>query len=238
MRKEIVGIIFFFLVIFTLISLLSFSPEDPSIHKARAVGEIQNLFGILGAHVSGALIGLFGIGAFWIPLLLLLASIQFFGDQSRQVMISTLVGGIVLVITTGSLLAVQQNHYVLFGNKFSAGGLIGIPFKSFVIQYSNVAGGLIILSLLWIVGFILATGFSIIAFSRHFWKWVNTVVDQITTVYLKHKERKEKNKRREKNVTALKLKKKKPVKIRQVEKKADQTGSCAQTGRVRIYALR
>ena len=30
MRKEIVGIIFFFLVIFTLISLLSFSPEDPS----------------------------------------------------------------------------------------------------------------------------------------------------------------------------------------------------------------
>jgi S-DNA-T family DNA segregation ATPase FtsK/SpoIIIE len=91
MRKEIVGIIFFFLVIFTLISLLSFSPEDPSIHKARAGGEIHNLFGSLGAHVAGALIGLFGIGAFWIPLLLLLASIQFFGDQSRQVMLSTLI---------------------------------------------------------------------------------------------------------------------------------------------------
>jgi len=219
MRKEIVGIIFFFLVIFTLISLLSFSPEDPSIHKARAVGEIHNLFGILGAHVAGALIGLFGIGAFWIPLLLLLASIQFFGDQSRQVMLSTLIGGIVLVITTGSLLAVQQNYYVLFGNKFSAGGLIGIPFKSFVIQYSNVAGGLIILSLLWIVGFILATGFSLIAFSKRFWKWINAVTDRITTLYLKRKERREKSIRREKNVKARKLKKKKPVKIRQVEKK-------------------
>ena len=219
MRKEIVGIIFFFLVIFTLISLLSFSPEDPSIHKARAGGEIHNLFGSLGAHVAGALIGLFGIGAFWIPLLLLLASIQFFGDQSRQVMLSTLIGGIVLVITTGSLLAVQQNYYVLFGNKFSAGGLIGIPFKSFVIQYSNVAGGLIILSLLWIVGFILATGFSLIAFSKRFWKWINAVTDRITTLYLKRKERREKSVRREKNVKARKLKKKKPVKIRQVEKK-------------------
>ncbi len=219
MRKEIVGIIFFFLVIFTLISLLSFSPEDPSIHKARAAGEIHNLFGTLGAHVAGALIGLFGIGAFWIPLLLLLASIQFFGDQSRQVMLSTLIGGIVLVITTGSLLAVQQNYYVLFGNKFSAGGLIGIPFKSFVIQYSNVAGGLIILSLLWIVGFILATGFSLIAFSKRFWKWINAVADRITTLYLKRKERREKAVRREKNVKARKLKKKKPVKIRQVEKK-------------------
>jgi S-DNA-T family DNA segregation ATPase FtsK/SpoIIIE len=219
MRKEIVGIIFFFLVIFTLISLLSFSPEDPSIHKARAGGEIHNLFGSLGAHVAGALIGLFGIGAFWIPLLLLLASIQFFGDQSRQVMLSTLIGGIVLVITTGSLLAVQQNYYVLFGNKFSAGGLIGIPFKSFVIQYSNVAGGLMILSLLWIVGFILATGFSLIAFSKRFWKWINAVTDRITTLYLKRKERREKAVRREKNVKARKLKKKKPVKIRLVEKK-------------------
>ena len=219
MRKEIVGIIFFFLVIFTLISLLSFSPDDPSINNARAGGEIHNLFGVLGAHVSGALIGLFGIGAFWIPLLLLLASIQFFGDQSRQVMISTLVGGILLVITTGSLLAIQQNHYVLFGNKFSAGGLIGIPFKSFVIQYSNVAGGLIILSLLWIVGFILATGFSLIAFSKRFWRWVNTVIDQMTTLYLKHKERKEKAMRREKTLEARKHKKKKTVEIRQVEKK-------------------
>ncbi|MBW2410073.1 MAG: DNA translocase FtsK 4TM domain-containing protein [Deltaproteobacteria bacterium] len=219
MRKEIVGIIFFFLVIFTLISLLSFSPEDPSINNARAGGEIHNLFGVLGAHVSGGLIGLFGIGAFWIPLLLLLASIHFFGDQSKQVMISTLVGGIVLVITTGSLLAVQQNYYVLFGNKFSAGGLIGIPFKSFVIQYSNVTGGLIILSLLWIIGFILATGFSLIAFSKRFWKWLNHIIDQVTTLYLKHKERKEKAKRREKNVIARRLKKKKPVKIRQVEKK-------------------
>ena len=31
----------------------------------------------------------------------------------------------------------------------------------------NVTGGLIILSLLWIVGFILATGFSLIAFSSY-----------------------------------------------------------------------
>ena len=74
MRKEIVGIFLFFLVIFTLISLLSYSPNDPSIHNAKVGKQIHNLFGILGAHLSGALIGLFGLGAFWFPLLLLLAS--------------------------------------------------------------------------------------------------------------------------------------------------------------------
>ncbi len=40
MRKEIIGIFLFFLVILTLASLLSYSPEDPSIHNARADGAI------------------------------------------------------------------------------------------------------------------------------------------------------------------------------------------------------
>jgi S-DNA-T family DNA segregation ATPase FtsK/SpoIIIE len=219
MRKEIVGIFLFFLVIFTLISLLSYSPEDPSILNAVARGKIHNLFGILGAHLSGALIGLFGLGAFWIPILLLLASIQFFGDQPKQVMISTAVGGIILIIATGSLLAIQQSHYIVFGKKFSAGGLAGSLFESFITKYSNVAGGLIILSLLWIIGFILATGFSLIAFSRRFWKWITAVADKLTTTYLKRKERRQKAKRREKSARESKFKKKKTVKIRQVDKR-------------------
>ncbi|MGD9239784.1 MAG: DNA translocase FtsK 4TM domain-containing protein, partial [Desulfobacterales bacterium] len=131
MRKEIVGIFCFFLVIFTLISLLSFSPNDPSINNAKVTGSIHNLFGVVGAQVAGLLTGVFGLGAFWIPLLLLLTSIHFFGDHPTQAKISTLIGGILLVVTTGSLLAMRQNAYVLFGSQFSAGGLVGIPLKSF-----------------------------------------------------------------------------------------------------------
>jgi S-DNA-T family DNA segregation ATPase FtsK/SpoIIIE len=195
MRKEIVGIFCFFLVIFTLISLLSFSPGDPSIHNAKAGGSIHNLFGVLGAHVSGALIGLFGLGAFWIPLLLLLTSIHFFGDHPTQAKISTLIGGILLVVTTGSLLATRQNAYVMFGSHFSAGGLVGIPFKSFLIKYTNFSGALIILILLWIVGFILATGFSLIAFSLRCWDWISAIADHVMTLYLKWKGRRERSKK-------------------------------------------
>jgi len=218
MRKEIIGIFLFFLVIFTLISLLSYSPDDPSIHSAKAGKQIHNLFGILGAHLSGALTGLFGLGAFWIPILLLLTSIHFFSDQPNRVMISTLIGGIILILTTGGLLAIHQNHYVIFGNKFSAGGLIGTPFKSFIIKYSNFAGGLIILALLWIVGFILATGFSLITFSSRFWRWANAAADQILTLYLKKKERREKAKRRAEKAKETGLRKNKEIKIQQTAK--------------------
>jgi S-DNA-T family DNA segregation ATPase FtsK/SpoIIIE len=174
MRKEIYGIILFFLVIFTLISLLSYNPADPSINNSGTAGQIHNLFGILGAHVSGFLIGLFGLGAFWIPILLLLASIHFFGN----------------------LLSIRQNHFILFGSKFSAGGIVGLPFKAFLVKYTNYAGGVIILALLWIIGFILTTGFSLIAFGKRFWRWMSAVKNRLTTYYLKLKERREKAKKR------------------------------------------
>ncbi len=196
MRKEIYGIILFFFVIFTLISLISYSPQDPSINHIGATGPIHNLFGFVGAQVAGFLIALFGLGAFWIPLLLLLASIHFFGDQTGRAMAVTIIGGIILVVTTGGLLSVRQNDYILFGSKFSAGGLTGIPFKALLVKYTNYAGALIILVLLWIIGFILATGFSLVAFGRRFWQWVHALGERAYTFYLKSKERREKAKKR------------------------------------------
>jgi S-DNA-T family DNA segregation ATPase FtsK/SpoIIIE len=99
------------------------------------------------------------------------------------------------VVTTGSLLATRQNAYVMFGSQFSAGGLVGIPLKSFMIKYTNFSGALIILILLWIIGFILATGFSLIAFSLRCWDWISAIADQVMTVYLKWKERRERSKK-------------------------------------------
>jgi S-DNA-T family DNA segregation ATPase FtsK/SpoIIIE len=127
MRREITGILLFFLVILTLISLLSYSPADPSINNARAAGYIHNFFGLFGAHLAGILIGLFGLGAFWIPILLLLTSLHIFGGHSGKAIILTVIGGVFLMITTGSLLALKQNHILIFGSKFSSGGIIGIP---------------------------------------------------------------------------------------------------------------
>ena len=215
MRKEIYGIILFFLVIFTLISLLSYSPGDPSINNARPDGQIYNLFGVVGAHVSGMLIGLFGLGAFWIPLLLLLASIHFFGNHPSRAMIATLIGGVILVVITGSLLSVKQNQFILFGNKFSAGGLVGISFKAFLVKYTNTAGSVIILVLLWIIGFILATGFSLIAFGKRFLRWINAVSDRFKTFYLKRKERKEKAKKRSRVDKEKIVKRAQKIKIKQ-----------------------
>ncbi len=196
MRKEIIGILLFFFVIFTLISLVSFSPADPSINHAKAAGSIHNLFGLVGAHVSGFLIWLFGLGSFWIPVLLLLLSIHFFGEHSGRATVLTISGGILLVITTGGLLSLRQNYYHMFGSEFSAGGLTGIPLKSFLISYSNVTGAVIILIVLWTIGFILVTGFSLIGFSRQSWRGITIAADNLSTLFIKWRERRKKAQKR------------------------------------------
>ena len=214
MRREITGILLFFLVILTLISLCSYSPADPSINNARAAGDIHNFFGLFGAHLAGIFIGLFGLGAFWIPILLLLTSLHIFGGHSAKAIILTITGGIILMITTGSMLALKHNHIIVFGSKFSSGGIIGIPLKSFLVKYSNVAGGAIILVLLWIIGLILATGFSLVRFGKRSWQTARFSADRLKTLFIKWREQRKKSKKRSKEKKERPIKENREIKIK------------------------
>lgn len=202
MRKEILGILLFFLVVFSLISLLSYHHGDPSIHNAGATGPVNNLFGTVGAHAAGLLIGLWGLGAFWVPVLLLLACIHFFSNQSSQVLLTILVGGLLLLCTTGSLLAFQKDTYEIFGSRFSSGGIIGIPLKAFLVRYANTAGSAIILGLLWLIGFILATRFSLVGFYQRCRGAIAAVTDGLNTRAIKSRERRQKAKKRRQQLKA------------------------------------
>ncbi|MBU1168161.1 MAG: DNA translocase FtsK 4TM domain-containing protein [Proteobacteria bacterium] len=184
MRKEITGTLLFFLVILTLVSLLSYSPGDPSIHHAGAEGQIQNLFGMLGAYFSSFLVGLFGIGSFWVPILLLLASVRFLGQKNERGLFLLVIGGLVLVVVTGTFMSLvsSDNFCTLFGHRFSSGGLVGIPLKSFLLHYTNPTGSYIIIAVLVVIGLILATRFSIVTFARKCLALVKNCLDMIGKV--------------------------------------------------------
>jgi S-DNA-T family DNA segregation ATPase FtsK/SpoIIIE len=214
MRREIAGIFLFFLVLFTLISLLSYSPEDPSINNARAAKNIQNLFGVVGAHTSGLLIGLFGLGAFWIPILLLLLGIRLFYKYRPVSAVALVIGGILLILCTGCLLALKQNHLSISGVEFPSGGIIGIPLKSFLVKYSSVIGSYIILLLLWVTGFILATGFSLSAFWKRSWQTAIFSTDRLYNLLVMWMERRKKAKKRSERIQSRAAGKDKEITIK------------------------
>ena len=168
--REIIGIFLFFLVVFTLSSLLSFRTTDPSFFNAAPHRDIHNLFGLIGAYTAGLLIHLVGVGAFWIPVLMLLLSFQLFGNISRKAVATRLLGGAVLMVGTAVFFALWRDHYLIFGGRFSAGGLIGESLKTGMVRYSNHIGSAIILVLMLTVGFILATGLSLTASAAYLGK--------------------------------------------------------------------
>jgi DNA segregation ATPase FtsK/SpoIIIE, S-DNA-T family len=204
MRKEIAGILIFFLVVLMLASLLSYSPADPSIHNATGTSQIHNLFGLIGAHLAGFLIGLFGLGAFWIPFLLMLGSIHLFRRQAVKniYILITFIGSLILVITSGSLFSIKQDYYLLFGNKFSSGGMLGLPVKSLLFQYANPVGGLIILVVLWIIGLIMATGLSLLSFLKFFLRTGATASSKLNAklTIVREKSKKAKENHKPKNI--------------------------------------
>ena len=223
MRREIISIFLFFVVIFTSVSLVSYSPADPSIHHVGHMGGVENLFGLFGAHLAGFLVGLFGIGAFWIPVLFMIACLEFFSNRSGRTLILIASGGLLLIVATGSILAFHQESYHLFGHRYSAGGMIGLPVKAFLLKYSNWTGGIVILILFLLIGFILSTGVSLIATIRNMGK-LSMVAGMVTGGGIKKgyntiKEQREKRKTIIKPVKEKNKKIKEPLKKKKEEEK-------------------
>ncbi|HKK90952.1 MAG TPA: DNA translocase FtsK 4TM domain-containing protein, partial [Desulfobacteraceae bacterium] len=182
MKKELLTILFGFLVVLTLVSLFSYSPSDPSINHSRFSSDlhVENSFGLVGAYYAGGLIALFGLGAFWIPLVLLLCCIWYFKKRSPRIFLFTLLGSFFLIVSTGGLLSIFHHEYLVFGKAYSSGGIVGIPLADLLVRYTKPAGSVIILFFLVVTGSVMVTGFSIVTFGQLFHRAVIALFRGIT----------------------------------------------------------
>lgn len=196
MRKEITGILLFAMVFFTLASLISFSPNDPSIHSATAPKTIHNVFGILGAHTAGFLLGMFGLGAFWIPALCLYMGWRFFLKPPKRFVLEAVTGGAMLIVATGALFALSGPRIQLFSISFSTGGVIGIPIAALFSNYTNKIGAYFLLSILWVIGLLLVTRFSVVQILMLTGSTASVGVDRSRTLLIKWRERRKKARKR------------------------------------------
>ncbi len=222
MRKEIIGTILFFLVVLTLVSLLSYHVEDPSLYHIGAEGRPQNLFGSLGSYLSSFFVELFGLGAFWIPFFLLLASVRFLGKKKERNIGLLIVGGFFLVISTGTFLSIVSlnNTFILFGNTFSSGGMT-IRLKDFLMLYTNHTGGIIIILVTFTIGLIMATGFSIVGFAKYIWNLYKKTNIFIKNVLAWLKKKREERKEKKKKIEVVQDKARQNLKV-EVRKKPEK----------------
>ncbi|MEI6092374.1 MAG: DNA translocase FtsK 4TM domain-containing protein [bacterium] len=188
-KKDIMGVLFIVLAVFTFLALTTYSSTDPSFTNAarttitdnsdaqsyaKAVGEItepvKNMLGLFGSYSSDLLLNIFGISSFAIPFAFLLSAIFIF-FTSGKADFSYLRGGVILALVFFLSITFHTiaGSITYGGAVFSAGGVLGSNLSSFITPYLSRVGTAIIgitvsmLLLFYLINISVTTGTTMMA---------------------------------------------------------------------------
>ncbi len=197
---EIRAIAALLLAIFVGGSLLSFHPSDPLIWNVSGpLGPVQNLFGTVGAHVSGALFLVMGFSSLWLVVICLGWSIISFRGEEFDSLWGTSIALICLILASAGLLNLKFAKPVLFrGSHMIAGGLVGLYLSHFSKQLLNNFGSYLLLGAVFLISLMYLTHLSIRWILSTIWSWVMWLFRAIALVVDKRKAKKQRAKKSKK----------------------------------------
>ncbi|MEW6259203.1 MAG: DNA translocase FtsK [Thermodesulfobacteriota bacterium] len=165
MRNVLASLFLLVLSAAVAVSLLSYSPADPSIFHPMEVRTITNRFGWIGAQTAGWLIGFFGKGVLWIPVTLFLTALFGLGKRRPSVLVRTVAGGCLLAAATCVLTTMLMPPAEDAALQHSAGGVLGFRLTGLALFYTGYAGTLLLVVSGFIIGFFFLTGISPFVFA-------------------------------------------------------------------------
>ncbi len=154
--KNFLAIIIIFLIIFILISVITFNINDPSILNAKNNANIGNFFGIYGADVSSFLIQIFGISFVFPIIFFLILSIKILCKLPIKNFILRFILMLIGTILFSTILSLIIKSKVI--NNIGWGGVLGDYFKQIFLMYFEKQVLLISILLIFIVNLILSLG--------------------------------------------------------------------------------
>ncbi len=107
--REVIGLLVTASALLLLVSLVSFSPHDPSFfHYVSREEDPRNFGGLVGAHVAGDLLGVVGVAAFLFPPALFWLGFTLIVGGNRQPRAVEVVGFFSLLVSTCLLFSLLQ----------------------------------------------------------------------------------------------------------------------------------
>jgi len=159
LRKEIRGIVFLLLVIVLGVSLLSFHPADPVFGiKTAHAKNLHNLFGPVGAHLSGWIFLALGFSSLWLVAVFAALSILSFRGLALPSPVKSITATLCLLLSFAGLLNLYLPQEIAYrGGKIISGGVIGDHIAHFMTNLLNDFGACIILGTIFIISFMVIT---------------------------------------------------------------------------------
>jgi S-DNA-T family DNA segregation ATPase FtsK/SpoIIIE len=163
--NEVLAFVFLFLGLALMLSLISYSPFDPSWNTATAAARPSNLMGRFGSHFSDLCFQFFGLSSFIIPALILLLGWKWMQSKSIETP-GVKVGGAILFVLAASTAFCLAPGARAFSGTIPAGGLLGILLADLVIHYLNFTGAALFTATVLVVSLYLISTFSVAVLLR------------------------------------------------------------------------
>ena len=165
--REIAGVVLFALAVFLFLSVISYSPADPSLSNYETSrAKISNVGGIIGSYVADLLIRFLGLSAYWLPLFLLITSVKLFLDAGFLFRSGWIGGFVGLVVTTSGLFAHAYKLIPLVDTPFAAGGFAGTLLSEYLNALFNPGGTFIFLFVGLVISLIVTVDLSVVTALR------------------------------------------------------------------------
>jgi S-DNA-T family DNA segregation ATPase FtsK/SpoIIIE len=159
--NELIGFVGLSLALLLALSLLSYSPLDPSFNvsaPAAASGPARNWIGPFGAHVSDLFFQLCGFAAFLFPIGMILVALRWFRSQVLEAPVTKIVGWTMLVLSVSAEFTLI--HFPDVRGALPAGGLLGTVLAEGLVRVFAKPGANVVSIATFFTALFLTTTFS------------------------------------------------------------------------------
>ena len=164
---EIIGLLTVLLSFFLLLSLSTYTPEDPNFIFSENT-KIHNLFGFYGSVISDLILQSFGIISFLFCITIFFTGILIIRYKKLENILSNLFYSVIYIVSGSTIVSAYKDDsfwLIINGN----GGFVGRNIKEFIYSFNGSVNQNIIFFLLLsltIIFFLLSIQFSIKSFFR------------------------------------------------------------------------
>jgi S-DNA-T family DNA segregation ATPase FtsK/SpoIIIE len=160
--NEMAGLLLFATGLLIILSLMSYSATDPCFSVSGTGAATKNYIGLIGAYLSDALLRLFGVTAYLLPLFLFGYGVFLaLGGEAVHPYLKK-IGVIVLFFSTTAFFGLQSDTVRLFGEDVPSGGMLGGLIALLLMKGFSATGSYIITLTAIVISLMLLTPFSLL----------------------------------------------------------------------------
>ncbi len=157
---DVGSILMFGAGVFCLVSLVTYSPLDPSFLN-NATEVVSNACGWVGSHLAAGLLGVLGLAAYLMPWALFVFALALHKGEDKARLLGVLAGLGIAVMALTMFLALQWKFWPLGGGLILTGGVFGTWMTGILTRYFSIFGGSLISMLVFLLAIALSTPISV-----------------------------------------------------------------------------